>query len=107
MYIVLLLFNTISNKLFTLFSLLLLLLLFSFIIILIFIIIIIIGKWIIIIVIIITGKWTFVDFSVPWDKNVMAKALFHLSQKLTRKLAARTFIQSQYLKALAASWLLR
>ncbi len=30
-------------------------------------------------------------------------ALFHSSQKLTRKLAARTFIQSQYLKALAAS----
>ena len=30
------------------------------------------------------------------------KALFH-SQKLTRKLAARTFIQSQYMKALAAS----
>ncbi len=31
------------------------------------------------------------------------KALFHPSQKPTRKLAARTFIQSQYLKALAAS----
>ena len=31
------------------------------------------------------------------------KSLFHSSQKLTRKLAARTFIQSQYLKALAAS----
>ncbi len=31
------------------------------------------------------------------------KALFHSSQKPTRKLAARTFIQSQYLKALAAS----
>ena len=29
--------------------------------------------------------------------------LFHSSQKPTRKLAARTFIQSQYLKALAAS----
>ncbi len=31
------------------------------------------------------------------------KELFHSSQKLTRKLAARTFIQSQYLKELAAS----
>ena len=31
------------------------------------------------------------------------KPLFHSSQKPTRKLAARTFIQSQYLKALAAS----
>ena len=31
------------------------------------------------------------------------KAFFHSSQKPTRKLAARTFIQSQYLKALAAS----
>ncbi len=31
------------------------------------------------------------------------KALVHSSQKPTRKLAARTFIQSQYLKALAAS----
>ena len=31
------------------------------------------------------------------------KALFHSSQKPTRKLAARTFIQSQYLKALAVS----
>ena len=32
------------------------------------------------------------------------KAFFHSSQKQTRKLAARTFIQSQYLKALAASF---
>ncbi len=31
------------------------------------------------------------------------KALVHSSQKPTSKLAARTFIQSQYLKALAAS----
>ncbi len=31
------------------------------------------------------------------------KTLFHSSQKPTRKLAARTVIQSQYLKALAAS----
>ena len=31
------------------------------------------------------------------------KALFHSSQKPTRKLAARTFIQSQYLKELAVS----
>ncbi len=31
------------------------------------------------------------------------KPLFHSSQNPTRKLAARTFIQSQYLKALAAS----
>ncbi len=31
------------------------------------------------------------------------KPLFHSSQKPTRKLAARTFIQSQYLKAFAAS----
>ena len=31
------------------------------------------------------------------------KALFNSSQKPTRKLAARTFTQSQYLKALAAS----
>ena len=31
------------------------------------------------------------------------KPLFHSSQKPTNKLAARTFIQSQYLKALAAS----
>ena len=38
------------------------------------------------------------------------KALFHSSQKLIRKFAARTFIQAPYLKALAryelASWLL-
>ena len=34
---------------------------------------------------------------------VKIKALFHSSQKPTRKLAARTFIQSQYLKALATS----
>ncbi len=32
------------------------------------------------------------------------KALFHTSQNPTPKLAARTFIQSQYLKALAASF---
>ena len=32
-----------------------------------------------------------------------SSTLFHSSQKPTRKLAARTFIQSQYLKALAAS----
>ena len=30
------------------------------------------------------------------------KALFHSSQKLTCKLAARTFFESQYLKVLAA-----
>ncbi len=34
---------------------------------------------------------------------VQIKPLFHSSQKPTRKLAARTFTQSQYLKALAAS----
>ena len=33
----------------------------------------------------------------------LLKPLSHSSQKPTRKLAARTFIQSQYLKALAAS----
>ena len=45
------------------------------------------------------------------DNNIMtyvhqcvgALALFHLSQKPTRKFAAKTFIQSQYLKALTAS----
>ena len=36
-----------------------------------------------------------------WKTDV--KVLFHSSQKPTRKLAAGTFIQSQYLKALAAS----
>ncbi len=35
--------------------------------------------------------------------KVRLKVLFHSSQKPTRKLAARIFIQSQYLKALAAS----
>ena len=34
--------------------------------------------------------------------NHCLNALFHSSQKPTRKLAARTFIQPQYLKALAA-----
>jgi hypothetical protein len=38
--------------------------------------------------------------------STLLKPLFHSSQKPTRKLAARTYIQSQYLKALAASWLL-
>jgi hypothetical protein len=33
----------------------------------------------------------------------LLKPISHSSQKLTRKLAARTFIQSQYMKAIAAS----
>jgi hypothetical protein len=37
----------------------------------------------------------------------LLKSLFHSSQKPTHKHAATTFIQSQYLKALAASLLLR
>ncbi len=43
-------------------------------------------------------------FNFFWSGGVdNTKILFHSSQKPTRKLAARTFIQSQYLTALAAS----
>ena len=41
------------------------------------------------------------EFSFMLDEGL--KALFHSSQKPTPKFAARTFIQSQYLKALAVS----
>ena len=41
--------------------------------------------------------------SVIFNTDTSLKALFHSLQKPTLKLAARTFIQSQYLKALAAS----
>ena len=44
-----------------------------------------------------------VDISEETAKSVNYKSLFHSSQKPTLELAARTFIQSQYLKALAAS----
>ncbi len=35
--------------------------------------------------------------------KLITKGFFHSSQKPTRKLAARTFVQSQYLKALVVS----
>ncbi len=38
-----------------------------------------------------------------YQQSMAFKPLFHSSQKLTRKLAVRTFIQSQYLKGLAVS----
>ena len=41
--------------------------------------------------------------SYQWLFFHRVKALFHSSQNPTRKLIARTLIQSQYLKALAAS----
>ena len=46
------------------------------------------------------GSW-FQVYLVSWPNRDNFK------QKPTRKIAARTFIQSQYLKELAASWLLR
>ena len=35
--------------------------------------------------------------------NALFNALFHSSQNTTRKLASKTFIQTQYLQALGAS----
>ncbi len=47
------------------------------------------------------------NVDIRYQKRLVAvaslNAVFHSSQKPTRKLAARTFIQSQYVKALAAS----
>ena len=46
------------------------------------------------------------SITISWQEVALfafLKPLFHSSQKPTRKLAARTFIQSQYLKVLVAS----
>ncbi len=43
-------------------------------------------------------------FSGSGPRSEPLKPLFHSSQKPTRKLAARTFIQSEYLKALAVGF---
>ena len=61
----------------------------------------------------VVGSQTLCCSDVDKGKKILAKknalvenqpkALFHLSLKPTRKLAARAYIQSQYLKELAAS----
>ena len=50
-----------------------------------------------------SGEYGMRDIRMKSGFYVVVKALFHSSQKLTRKFAARTFIQSLFLKALATS----